>query len=52
MPFGFKCALKTFQREMDDLFTNVKWQIALVHLDDLEMLSETLDENIDNVDYF
>ena len=45
MPFGLKNAPATFQRAVDIVLSRVKWQYALVYLDDVIIYSKTLREH-------
>lgn len=49
MPFGLRNAPGTFQRTMDVILSTVKWQFALVYLDDIVVFSRTPVEHIDHV---
>ena len=45
MPFGLKNAPATFQRDVDIILSRVRWQYALVYLDDVIVYSKTLEEH-------
>lgn len=45
MPFGFINALGTFPPAMDPLLMRVKWQFALVYVDEIAIFLRTPDEN-------
>lgn len=49
MPSRLKSSLVPFQRAMDVLLSKVKWQIGLVYLDDIVILSKTADKHIEHV---
>ena len=46
MPFGLKNAPATFQRAMDSILRNFKWQSALVYIDDIIIFSKTYDQHL------
>lgn len=50
MPFGLKNAPVTFQCTMDIIPASVKWQHALVYLDDIHILSKTLEVHLKHID--
>ena len=41
MPFGLKNAPATYQRAIDTILTTVKWQFALIYLDDIIVFSSS-----------
>ena len=45
MPFGLKNAPATFQRAVDIILSQVRWQYAPVYLDDVIVYSKTLQEH-------
>ena len=49
MPFGLKNAPATFQRAIDIILSRVKWEFALVYLDDVIIYSKTVTEHIIHV---
>ena len=49
MPFGLKNAPYTFQRAMDIILAPAKWQFAIVYLDDIIILSNTLEEHFEHI---
>ena len=49
MPFGLKNAPATFQRALDMILAGVRWQFALVYLDDVIVYSRTVDEHEEHV---
>ena len=49
MPFGLKNAPATFQRAIDVILSSVKWQFALVYLDDIVIFSPKPEEHIEHV---
>ena len=49
MPFGLKNAPATFQRAIDIILSRVKWQYALVYLDDVIIYSKSFEEHIVHV---
>ena len=49
MPFGLKNAPATFQRAVDIILSRVKWQYALVYLDDVIVYSKTIKEHFIHV---
>lgn len=50
MPFGLKCAPAVFQRFMDRLLGAMRWQSALVYIDDVIVFSHTLNEHAQHLD--
>lgn len=50
MPFGLKNAPATFQRAMDVILATVKWQFALVYIDDVLSFSPGPEEHIKQVE--
>ena len=49
MPFGIKNAPATFQRAIDIILSCVKWETALVYLDDVIVYSRTVTEHMAHV---
>ena len=49
MPFGLKNAPATFQRAVDIILSRVKWQYALVYIDDVIIYSKTMEEHFYHV---
>ena len=49
MPFGLKNAPATFQRAVDIILSRVKWETALVYLDDVIFYSRTVTEHMAHV---
>ena len=49
MPFGLKNAPATFQRAVDIILSRVKWQCALVYIDDVIVYSRTIEEHFSHV---
>ena len=49
MPFGLKNAPGTFQRAADVILAGVKWQFALVYLDDIIIYSSSIEEHYDHL---
>ena len=49
MPFGLKNAPATFQRAVDIILSQVKWETALVYLDDVIIYSKTVMEHFAHV---
>ena len=49
MPFGFKNSPATFQRAVDIILSRVKWETALVYLDDVIIYSKTVTEHFAHV---
>lgn len=47
IPFGLKHSPRTFQRDIDVILSQVKWQYALVYLDDVVVFSESLEQQFD-----
>ena len=48
-PFGLKNAPATYQREIDMILTTVKWQFALVYLDDILVFSSSFEDHKTNL---
>lgn len=51
MPFTFKFARSTFQQPMDLILATVKLQQALVYIDNIVVLSNTLEEHLRHLSY-
>ena len=51
MPFGLKNAPGVFQRYMDLVLAGVKWQCALVFIDDVLVFSRTWQEHLKHLDH-
>lgn len=49
LPFGLCSAPATFQRMMDGVLSDLKWQSCLVYLDDVVIFSNTFDEHLDRL---
>lgn len=49
MPFGLKNAPATFQRAIDIILSKVKWQYALVYLDDVIIYSKSVEDHFAHV---
>ena len=49
MPFGLKNAPATFQRAVDIILSRVKWETALVYLDDVIIYSRTVSDHLKHV---
>ena len=49
MPFGLRNAPATFQRAVDIILSKVKWQFALVYLDDVIIYSKTVSDHFNHV---
>lgn len=49
MPFGLKNAPGTSQRVVDVILATVKWQFALVYLDDVIVFSSSLEDHVEHV---
>ena len=49
MTLGLKNASATFQRAADIILSRVKWETALVYLDDVIVYSESVTEHVDHV---
>ena len=47
MPFGLTNAPATFQRLMEKLFCGKEWEFVFVYLDDLLIISKSMEEHID-----
>lgn len=50
MPFGLKCAPAVFQRFMDRLLGSMRWQNALVYIDDVILFSHSISEHAIHID--
>ena len=50
MPFGLKTAPTTFQRALDIIPCGARWQIFLVYLDNVIVLSKDLEQHLAQVD--
>lgn len=50
MPFGLCNAPATFQRALDMILAKVKWNYALIYLDDVIVYSKAVEEHIQHVD--
>lgn len=46
MLFGLKTAPATFEGAMEAILSSVKWQSALVHLDNIVVFSETVHDHV------
>ena len=49
MPFGLVNAPATFQRMMNGVISNLRWQCAMVYLDDIIIYSSTFDQHLIDV---
>ena len=49
LPFGLCNAAATFQRAMDMILAGVKWQICLVHLEDVIVFSRSPEEHLQHL---
>ena len=49
MPFGLCNAPATFQRLMDRVLTGLQWQICLVYLDDIIVISHSVSQMLDRL---
>ena len=49
MPFGLRNAPATFQRAMDVILASVRWQVALVYLDDVIIFSKSYRAHLEHV---
>jgi Reverse transcriptase (RNA-dependent DNA polymerase) len=50
MPFGLCNAPATFQRALDMILAKVKWNYALIYLDDVIIYSRTVEEHMTHLD--
>jgi hypothetical protein len=50
MPFGLCNAPATFHGALDMILAKVKWNYALLYLDDVIVYSKNVEEHIQNVD--
>lgn len=50
LPFGLCNAPATFQRAIDMILARVKWQYALVYLDDIIVFSQGAEEHVSHLD--
>lgn len=46
MHFGLRISLSKFQRTTDVAFSTVRWQLAIVYLDDILVLSRSAEEHM------
>ena len=46
LPFGLTNAPPTFQRTMDIVLSGLNWDICLVYMDDIIILSKTFEEHL------
>ena len=49
MPFGLINAPATFQRAMDILLSEVRWESVIVYLDDIIIFSRSFDEHVSHL---
>ena len=49
MPFGLTNAPATFQRLMNKLFSGEEWNFVFIYLDDILLVSSTMEEHIAHV---
>ena len=49
MPFGLRNAPATFQRALDVILSSVRWQSALVYLDDVIIFSRNFEDHVRDV---
>ena len=49
MPFGLTNAPTTFQRAMDSILKDFKWQCALVYIDDIIIYSRTYEQHLADI---
>ena len=49
MPFGLTNALATFQRLMDKLFSGQDWDSVFVYLDDILIVSNSMENHLRDV---
>ena len=49
MPFGLKNAPGTFQRAIDIILATVRWQCAIVYLDDIVIFSNNVKEHLQHI---
>jgi Reverse transcriptase (RNA-dependent DNA polymerase) len=50
MPFGLRNAPETFQIFVDITLAGLTWNICLVHLDDIIVLSKSKEEQLEHLD--
>ena len=50
MPFGLRNAPATFQRAIDFILADAKWQFAIVYIDDIIIFSRTPEEHLEHLD--
>lgn len=49
IPFGLKNAPGTFEREIDIILSSIRWQQALVYLEDIIVFSATVQEHLQHL---
>jgi hypothetical protein len=50
MPFGFRNAPSTFQRAMDAILSEVRWQKCLCYLDEIFVFSSSMEIHVEDLD--
>ena len=50
MPFGLCNAPATFQRLMNNVLEHLRWEMALVYLDDVVIFSHTFDDHLRHIE--
>ena len=52
LPFGLCSAPATFQRTIDALLSNIKWEFCIPYIDDIFIFSKTFEDHLKHLDLF